>query len=296
MVPIEASIARDVLREIFANAVMGIAPVREWRINRPRAGTAFTGDVKLLDRYAFQALRGIERYVGNLEGKTVVEFGPGDTLSAGLAILAAGATRYATLDRFVPDYSRPAAKRWYAGVRTAWASAFPDRPWPENLDPERFPEDYPTLVGHILGSVEEASAESRFHVVSSWQVGEHVLDVSAFASLTARLLLPGGVAVHRVDFGPHDCWRSYDDPLTFLRIPSPVWNAMGRNRGLPNRVRHHEFMRAWEGAGLAVECSDVTKFEPSDIKFDRVRPPYREASRDSLLVRDVVYLCRHSHH
>ncbi len=285
--------AKDVLREVTANAAMAIPPVRDWRINRPRATAAFTGEPELLERYAFQALRGIERYADGVEGKSVVEFGPGDTLSAGLAMLAAGAKRYVALDRFAPDYSGPEAKRWYAGVRDGWATAFPDRAWPEDLNAELFPEAYPEMVGQLAGSVEQAAPDARFDIVSSWQVGEHVLDVSAFANLTARLLRAEGVAIHRVDFGPHDCWTRYKDPLTFLRLPSPVWNAMGSKRGVPNRVRHHEFMQAWKAAGVTVECHDVSRFAPSVIRWNRLRRRYREAPRDSLLVRDVVYVCRH---
>ena len=94
----------------------------------------------MLDRYAFPALRGIERYTGSVAGKTIVEFGPGDTLSAGLAMIAAGARRYVALDRFVPDYSAPSAKHWYSGISDAWATAFPGRIWPQDLRPEFFPE------------------------------------------------------------------------------------------------------------------------------------------------------------
>lgn len=286
------SIGKDAIREMIANAAMGIPRVREWRINRPRAALALSEDPQLLERYAFQALRGLERYADGVCGKTVVEFGPGDTLSAGLAILAAGASRYVTLDRFVPDYSQPEAKRWYAAVQRGWGSAFPDRPWPDRLDPGVFPDGYPDLVGHILGSVEEASADHTYDIVSSWQVGEHVLDVSAFASLTAHLLRRNGIAVHRLDFGPHDCWRAYADPLTFLRPPERLWRAMGSNRGVPNRVRHHEFMDAWGAAGLSVECFDITRFARDSIDVARLPRRYQAAPRESLMVKDVVYVCR----
>ena len=290
---VAGAVAKDVARQIAYNVAMSVPPIRQWRLNRrPRAGAAFTGDPQLLDRYAFQALRGIERYAGSIRGHTVIEFGPGDTLSAGLAVLAAGAERYVALDRFVPDYSRRAAKRWYEGVRAAWPSAFPDRAWPEYLEARRFPEGYADRVGHLTGSVEQVTVDEQFDIVSSWQVGEHVLDVSAFAFLTARLLKPDGIAIHRVDFGPHDCWRDYRDPLTFLRLPGPIWTAMGRSRGLPNRVRHHEFLEALQAAGLTVRCHDVSTFATSGIEFARLRPQYREIPRESLLVQDVVYVCQ----
>ena len=94
-------------------------------------------------------------------------------------------------------------------------------------------------------------------------MGEHVSDVEQFARLTADLLAPGGMAIHRVDFGPHDCWPDYPDPLTFLRFPPQVWAAMGSNRGTPNRLRHHEFLRAFAVAGLDAEPVDRSVF-PKD--------------------------------
>jgi SAM-dependent methyltransferase len=284
-------IARDVVRDALANAVMAIPRVRAWRLGRPRAGERFTGATKSLDRYAFQAVRGIEDVIGPIAGREIIEYGPGDTLSAGLALLAAGATTYTSLDRFVPDYCAPDAKTWYRGIRAGWGAAFPGRTWPDDLDPDRFPEGYADRVTILRDSIESVRGSERFDVVTSWQVGEHVLDIASFAQQTARHLRPDGVAVHRVDFGPHS-WGGYDDPLLFLRFPAALWRAMGSNRGVPNRVRHHEFMQAWADAGLDVECRDMNHFRSSEIAFEKLGRRFRAMPRESLLVRDVVYVCR----
>jgi hypothetical protein len=282
---------KDVARESAKNALMGSPVVRDWRLERPRAGAEFSP--ALLGRYAFQGVREIERVIGTLQGKTIVEFGPGDTLSAGLALLVAGAASYTSLDRFVPDYSRPEAKRWYQGVRDGWQAAFPGRQWPADIDPAVFPEGYPNRVAHIVGAVEDASDQSgTFDIVASWQVGEHVEDIQAFANLTAALLKPDGVAIHRVDFGPHDRWRfSYADPWLFLRFPSLVWRMMGSNRGYPNRRRHHEFLAAWQGAGLVVDCVDTSHFEETQVGSLGRR--FASMPGSSLSVKDTVYVCRH---
>jgi hypothetical protein len=270
---------------------MALPQVRTWRLRKPRAGSIFTGAPEQLDRYAFQALRGVEDVIGSVAGCDVLEFGPGDTLSAGLAMLAAGASSYHALDRFVPDYSSAAARRWYGAVRDGWDAAFGDRPWPPDLDPARFPDAYGDRVGTLRDSVESVRPTQRFDVVTSWQVGEHVLDIQLLADQTARLLRPSGVAIHRVDFGPH-AWERYDDPLLYLRFPSLVWRLMGSNRGLPNRFRHHEFLQAWTTAGLTVECRDLHTFDPGEIEFDKLHRRFRTMPRESLLVQDVVYVCR----
>jgi len=285
-------IAGDVARHTLANRAMGLTNVRAWRLRRPRAGARFTGEPELLDRYAFQALRGIEEVVGSVAGRDIIEYGPGDTLSAGFSMLAAGARSYHALDRFVCDYSSTEAKNWYRAIQEGWATAFPGRSWPDDLDPARFPETYGDRLAALNESVESLRGSGRFDVVTSWQVGEHVRDIEVFAEQTARLLRPGGVAVHRVDFGPH-AWARYDDPLLFLRFPAPLWKAMGSNRGMPNRRRHHEFMQAWERSGLAVTCHDLHRFDASEVAFHKLPARVRAMPRESLLVKDVVYVCRH---
>jgi len=292
-----AAIYRDVVREISVNVAMAVPAIRRLRLSRPRNSSAFDGSMDLLDRYAFYGPRGLERLVGPVRGRSVVEFGPGDHLAAGLSMLAAGASRYTAIDRFVPDYSSPAAKRWYGGVHAAWAERFPDHPWPQDLDPAAFPESYRDRVTTFSDGVEGhdvGRADATYDIVTSWQVGEHVKDIRSFAKLTARLLAPGGVAVHRVDFGPHDCWRRYQDPLTFLQFAPALWQSMSSNRGSPNRRRHHEFLAALSASGLVVTCRDAGCFDPGAVDLTKLDASFQGMPPDSLAVRDVIYVCRSS--
>lgn len=290
-----ARICRDVLRELSVNTAMAIPAIQRQRLRRPRNSSAFDGSVELLDRYAFQAVRGLERLVGPVRDRSVIEFGPGDHLAAGLSQLAAGASRYTALDRFVPDYASPAAKRWYDGVHAHWAERFPGHPWPDGLRPQDFPEAYPDRVITLAEGVEGPATirhRETYDIVTSWQVGEHVSDIRSFAELTAQLLAPGGVAVHRVDFGPHDCWLRYEDPLTFLRFPPTLWRAMSSHRGSPNRRRHHEFVAALSASGLVVTCENVATFDLRFARVTQLHACFRDMPLRSLEVRDVIYVCR----
>ena len=290
-----AAVYQDIAREVAVNLAMAVPAIRRLRLSRPRNSSGFDGSLALLDRYAFQVVRGLRRLVGPVRGRSVVEFGPGDHLAAGLSILAAGATRYTALDRFVPDYSSIEAKLWYHGVREAWPTSFPEYPWPAALRPNDFPESYPDRVKSLDEGVEghdPGRDESKFDIVTSWQVGEHVSDIRSFAELTARLLAPDGVAVHRVDFGPHDCWRRYEDPMTFLRFSPTLWRAMSSHRGSPNRRRHHEFLAALAASGLTVSCHDVIPFDLRGVHMTKLHRTFHDAPPESLRVRGVIYLCR----
>jgi SAM-dependent methyltransferase len=286
-------LAGDIGIEIAKNAAMRVPAIRERRLRAPRTSDqAGRGDA-WLERYAFQALRTLEAAGVEVRGRSVVEIGPGDFLTSGLALLAGGARSYTAIDRFTGTYSSQDAKAAYRAVRDAWPRAFPGRAWPERLDPDGFPEDVPGLVRTIAAPIESAAAGDRFDVVCSFQVGEHVSDLAAFAARTRELLAPGGAAVHRVDFGPHGPWRKYEDPLTFLRPPDWLWRLMGSARGIPNRHRAHEFAAALAAAGLDVTEIARERFDelPGPGERRRLARRFRDMPTESLGVRAVTYLC-----
>ncbi|MEO6393269.1 MAG: methyltransferase domain-containing protein [Pyrinomonadaceae bacterium] len=283
----------DVCKEVAKNIGMGIPPVRAWRTRRLRtANQVFSTDDEFLERYAFLATRHLLGQLKNLNGLHIAEIGPGDYLTSGFALLAAGAASYAVIDRFPGNYDSPEAKRWYQAIQDAWPRLFPELPWPEYLSAANFPEGYADRLTLIDAPIEAIQPDRKYDVVCSYQVGEHVTDIEAFAKMNARLLAPGGLAAHRVDFGPHDCWFYYPDPLTFLRFPDWLWRLMGSNRGTPNRRRHHEFQAAFAGAGLQVEAADIAFFSDDRIHQERMAKRFRAMPYESMKIGTAVYLCR----
>lgn len=287
------NIYKDFLRETAKNALMGTSTVRNWRLKRPRAGSYFTGSDAELERYAFSGLNFLRKYVGDVRGKSVCEIGAGDYLTSGLAILAAGASRYAVIDRFPGDYEGETAKKWYKGIEENWTRTYPEIEWAKDLKAEDFPEKYSEKLELIKEGVETADTKSKFDIVCSFQVGEHISDINAFAEMHNRILKKnGGVALHRIDYGPHDVWSYYKDPLTFLRFSDATWNLTGSNRGAPNRFRHHEFMAAFERANLSVEVLHTELFDEKAIEFDLLYKKFHTMSRESMLIGTGIYLLR----
>jgi SAM-dependent methyltransferase len=257
---------------------MGFPQVRRWRLTKPRAGV--------------YPLRNLLNVIGSVRGLNILEIGPGDFMTSGLALLAAGAQTYTVIDRFVGDYEKPEAKVWYRGIQDAWPRLFPDKVWPEYLRAEDCPEAYADRVKILTGTIEEATAPKQYDVVCSYQVGEHVDDVDAFARANSRFLKPGGVAVHRVDFGPHDCWAFYEDRLTFLRFPDWLWRLMGSNRGTPNRKRFHEVRTALEDAGLKVDVMGLELFSDEMVANSRPNKNFTGMPFESLKVGTAIFVCR----
>ena len=282
-------IAYDFLKESAKNLLMGFEAVRRFRLRRPRSFVEGGTPLEFLQSSAFYTLGALEEYAGGVAGKSVCEFGPGDFLTSGLAILAAGADRYTAIDRFPGDHSGERAKYWYGQLREHWSHFRPGIHWDPALVPESFPEGYVGRVEIVSKPLEEVHLSRRFDIVCSFQVGEHVTDIQAFAGIHQRLLEPSGVGLHRIDFGPHDVWFRYRDPSVFLRFSERLWRLTGSNRGVPNRRRHHEFLDAFERAGLNVHVLFTDRFDENVMDLSKLDRRFREMPHESLVVGTAIY-------
>jgi hypothetical protein len=285
---------KEILMESAKNMVMGCQVVQRARLRwSPRTTiSAVDPAVNALDRYAFALPRVLLKAVGQIEGKSIAEIGPGDHIASGLVMLAAGAASYSCLDRFPGDYANAYAKEWYRAVRNAWPSAFPSLSWPRWLDVEDFPEAYPHRVTIQKAGVEATSEMlPPCDVVCSHAVGEHVLDVAAFAKVSRDMLRPGGVAVHVIDFSQHFDWSWYGDRFLFLSINDRLWKWMGSNRGLPNRVGYQEFREILAKAGLQVETA-AKRVADEHPNPGLLAARFRHVPIESLRTLEATFLCR----
>ena len=268
---------------------MAVPPIRRWRLKRPRTSLYINDTNKYLSENAFFGFDLLLKYAGDIRGKSICEIGAGDFLASGLSMLATGAERYAVIDRFPGNYASVLAKEMYTRIAENWKSFYPEIPWDKSIDTAKFPEEYSQRLELIGKPIEYAASSQKFDIVCSFQVGEHVSDIQAFANIHNRLLKPGGIGLHRVDFGPHDVWSAYDDPTTFLRFPKFIWKLTGSNRGIPNRHRHHEFMDAFEKANLNVEVLLMEHFDEERVAYKKLNSMFLSMPRESVLVQTAVY-------
>lgn len=285
----QLNIAKDLTVQIAKNFLMGSSAVRRWRLKRPKTATSYSSTDEFLRNYAFASLDLILEYTGDLDGKSVCEIGPGDYLTSGLSILAAGASRYCVIDRFPGDYSSDSARRWYGEIEENWQRYYPNLPWHYGITANEFPENAYDKLELIGEPLEIAKAAQKYDLICSFQVAEHLTDIDAFAEVHNRTLNDGGIGLHRVDFGPHDCWFSYRDPGVFLRFSDGVWQLTGSNRGVPNRKRHHEFLAAFERAKLNVDVLFLDYFDKSLMDLEKLNNKFLQMPMDSVLTGTAVY-------
>ncbi len=285
----QLNIVKDLAVQIGKNFLMGSGAFRRWRLKRPKTAANYSNTDEFLKNYAFGSLDLLLEYAGGLKGKSVCEIGPGDYLTSGLSILAAGAKHYCVIDRFPGDYFGDAAKGWYREIEKNWGRFFPNLPWSKEVSAEHFPEGVNDRLELIGEPLESAQTSQKYDLICSFQVAEHITDIDAFAEVHNRILNDGGIGLHRVDFGPHDCWFYYRDPGVFLHFSDNIWQLTGSNRGVPNRKRHHEFLSAFERAGLNVEVLFTENFDKSLMDLGKLNKNFLEMPIESVLTGTAIY-------
>ncbi len=286
-----SAILRDLSTQIGKSILMALPPVRRWRLRSPRTSNNLNEpDIYLRDS-AFLGLNLLLAHAGadGVKAKSICEIGPGDFLSSGLSMLAAGAWQYTAIDRFPGNYYGKEAKRLYEEIAAEWSKYYPTIDWDKSIDVKSFPEGYESRIKLIAEPIEKVTLTTGFDIVCSFQVAEHVSDIDVFAEAHNRLLKKDGIGVHRVDLGPHDVWSEYRDPTTFLRFPSSVWGLTGSNRGIPNRRRHHEFLEAFDKANLDVEILLTEHFDEEFIDYSKLDKQFLSMPKDSVLTKTAIY-------
>ena len=170
---------------------------------------------------------------GGIEGVSgcVAEIGPGDNFGVALCMLGAGAGEVHTLDRYRPhrDDAQQARIHRALAQRHGLGALLSDGVGGAN--------EMRGLVAHEGTPAETffRSSGHRFDCIVSRAVLEHLYDPLAALDGMAASLAPGGMLIHRIDFRDHGMFAGHH-PLTFLTIPDPLYRAMTRGSGRPNRL------------------------------------------------------------
>ncbi len=293
------AIMADVARETPKNAAMLFPFVRAWRARYPRPLKNFKEITDAdLRQFAFSALDMLLDHfpAARIAGSTIVEIGPGDCVVEGIPLLALGASSYHAIDRFMGDVSSQNARRLYQRV----AEELPGRykiPTPAIPDPATYPlaQEGRSVFLYRQGIEDWRSfnLSGRADLVFSHGVGGQVASPGAFSKATYELLKPGGIAIHRIDFGPVVCWDRYRNPLTFLTVNRILWDLVNSHRGLSNRLRFDEFCQLFASSGFDLRTH--VRETISREQVEEIRPflngSLKAAPTDSLQVMKADFVC-----
>jgi SAM-dependent methyltransferase len=191
-----------------------------------------------------------------LEGKRVLEVGPGDNLGVALKFLAAGVAQVVSIDRFFSHRDPQQERRIYTALRERLTPAEKSR-FDDSVDLSsgvRFhPEKLQYLYGRGIEQMDSDGAGKRFDLIASCAVLEEIENLDAVFSEMDRLLNPGGVQIHNIDLRDYGTLSRFGyHPLEFCTIPDWLYRYASKF-SRPNRLRIDYYRRKMRELGYDAE-------------------------------------------
>jgi SAM-dependent methyltransferase len=245
-----------------------------------------------------------QRTLGDLTGISVLELGPGPTLSAGIVFRELGAKEYFGVDIFRdPTFNTRATLQVVQELTRMSFCDFVDNfngrplgyvnegPISDNidLDDKRIhfvrPRDFYELP-YQAGTIDFLFSHFTF---------EHAQKPNELIDEIARVLRPGGVTSHFIDIEDHS---DFSRPFDYLVYSDEEWDACYGPEGRPvwmyeNRLRASDFRNLFEKSGLKVVESNPLRSAkmPDDIRR-RLAPRFLDYSQEDLETVWYLITCR----
>ncbi len=218
---------------------------------------AISDSLKYIDNVFNDYLKYSGLSTEDIQGKKILEIGPGDNFGVALKFLVNGAEQVVSLDKFFSERDPKQQLQIYEAMR-------------EGLnDQQKYIFDEVISFGdtiefnakklkYIYGhGIEEAGgmfeAESSDFIVSR-AVVEHLYDTDTAFQVMNNLLIKGGYMLHKIDLRDHGLFTEGGmHPLTFLTIPDPIYKLMTYNCGKPNRRLVNYYKHKMEELGYGMK-------------------------------------------
>jgi SAM-dependent methyltransferase len=277
-------------RHVVQNLALRLPPLR-WTARRfHRTGAMDNPDV-VVDRAA-RVVEAGRRGGLSVDGRHLVEVGPGHTLGVGVCLLLAGAARLDAIDTVRYARSAPDAESvrdlWRRSVEAGLMDA-------TATDPDASPADaIERLEYQVIGGGEPWPLPSgERDIVYSFSVLEHVRDLRRVVGESHRVLRPGGLSIHEIDLRDHYNLGPEEDWLAFLRFDDRQWDRMTSARSAwCNRMRAPELRSAFAELFELVEFDEQTATLPAGFDHEAIAPRFRRFDADELSIASVWVVAR----
>lgn len=193
-----------------------------------------------------------------VQGKVLLEYGPGDLPGVAALMCAHGADKVWCVDRFPLVQLSPKNVRAMRDLidaqegvtRDRFVACLRDGTVQKGFDPRR--------IEYLVRPSGLSGLRDAVDLVYSRAVLEHVDDLEAtFADMVAAMR-PGALAIHLVDLRSHGLHRH--NLLDFLAWSPTLWSLMYSAKGVPNRWRVDRYRAIVERLPV-----DVIEFEPTRL-------------------------------
>jgi len=228
--------------------------------------------------------------VSELSGCVVAEIGSGDCLSAAGMVLGMGARHVHLLDQrqiVVSHEHKAIAEALSADRHIPNCGHILMKDNPARLDP--------TKATTHTGLFEAAKLPEPVHLIYSFDVLEHVEDLSGFFQRCREISTPGTIHIHKFDLSGHEFFEDPVPPLDFQSYPDWLFNLIfPRYR---RAVGHFadEIFEAMRTNGCIME--QIVPLRTADPTYlETIRPSLRAKARlrndEILALLDVIVVAR----
>ncbi len=209
-------------------------------------------------------------YESYLQGKKILEYGPGDILGVALLLYAHGAAVVHCVDRFPLSRVSEKSLEVYWQIlnsldekkRARAFGAFKEFGKPES-------GFNPNAIAYAVTPDGLSNKKRYYDLIISRAVLEHVNDLEKTIQDVSDALTTTGLSIHQVDLKSHGLDRY--KPFDFLTWPDTLFQLMYSHKGFPNRWRVDKYKELVGKSGLRVrylvptgklEINEITAIQP----------------------------------
>jgi len=214
----------------------------------------------------------------NIQGKTILELGPGDSLSSGIIASCYGASSILVNpgDFLLEPVENHINIKKYLET--------------QGLNVSGTPKDFKDLcdrhhITYLTNGLESLKniPESSVDIIFSNAVLEHIYKdefIDIFEEFK-RIIKDDGYMSHQVDFKDH-----LGGSLNNLRLSERIWESyLFKNSGFyTNRIRHKKMLDIFTKADFKVTEINLSKWQELPLNINKLSKQFRYCSREDLLV------------
>jgi len=234
-------------------------------------------DIRVVERWLAH-LQEYTHSANSLDGKNVLELGPGSDLGIGIYLLSKGCSQYNACD--VNDLMKSTPDSFYEqffGKLESIKSQVSIDSLKRQLKETK--TGNPSQLNYVVSNdfdIVSAFGESTLDLVFSQAAFEHFDDFDATISQLSTVCKPGAILVAEIDLKTHTRWICDKDPNNIYRYPIYVYNTFWF-RGIPNRVRPFQYKEAFERYGwTAISITPLKKLSDYDSSYSGMNKTFAD--------------------
>lgn len=222
-----------------------------------------------------------------LEGKTILEVGPGQDFGVPLVLMGFGVKKAILVDKFFSEWDKNFHPEYYRKLLKKVEECYPEMDFKvlkKIIDNNNHINERLELISAGLenvATIPNVSVDISF----SNACFEHLADTQAAIKELGRITKSGGMGFHQIDFRDH---RNYEKPLEFLTMPDWLFKrALFLSKACHgNRLRSSEFEQFFEESGFEQKFSADMFAEENYLKdiLSRANLKYKQMPLDAIRI------------